>query len=90
MRLKLLIEILSHLSAQCLLWAALLFYCLCQYRLAAQHLRPGKAPLSLSDPSWEYLQGYIQVPSKVPHLPFTDLMASPVLSSLFFFSAHLS
>lgn len=92
MRQKLLIKILSHLSAQCLLWAGLLFDCLCQYRLAAQHLQQGRASLSLSDPALEYLQDCIWVSSKLQHLPFMDVMASPVLSAalFFFFPAHLS
>lgn len=85
MRLKLLIKTLSHLSAQCLLWAALLFDCLCQHRLAAQHLQPGRPPVPPPDPALEYLQDCIQVPSKFQHLPFVDLMASTVLSASFFF-----
>lgn len=85
MRLKLLIKILPHLSAQCLLWAVLLFDCLCQYHLGSQYLWPGTALLSLSDPALEYLPDCIQIPSKFQHLPFIDLMASPVLSASGFF-----
>lgn len=87
MKLKLLIKILCHLSAQCLLWAALLFDCLCQYRLATQHPWPGRAQLSLPDPALVSLQDYIWVPSKFQHLPSIDLMASPVLSASFFITS---
>lgn len=80
MRLKLLIKIPSHLSAQCLLWAALGVDRLCQQHLAAQHPWPGRACLSLPEPAL----GRFGMLSKFQHLCFMDLMTSPVLSFFFF------